>query len=257
MSQKKNSEKKFFFSLLFYPTHCDLDYSGRSNFFFSHGIPCFLMQETPLFPLAVISDAIQIHSPDLHPKEKQKRPPRPRLKKEPRNTPQRFRTKQFIRERKIHHDLPIWLLDCAVQFDSNNPLYFQQIVQPALEKRRSEYGWPNYQKFKKRIAALKSFILNHFTDFILHPQIYEKIHFFEQLIPTGTTTTLTTTKTSNLTEQETTFLFEIKQRLTPQKLSQFQRYTQRNMHRYVHNRVALDFIQWNLFKDSYKNIVLQ
>ena len=146
----------------------------------------------------------------------------------------------------------MWLMDLALQFDPNDPTFYDLQIKPQMEKRRIVYGWPNCNNFRRRIQSLKVFLLNQFPTQILHDQVQQKITLFESQA-----------QANLLSPQESTLLSEIKSQLSqPKTLSQFQSYVKKQVQKNNHpeysptNRLAHDFVQWNLFKDSYNNIAL-
>lgn len=168
----------------------------------------------------------------------------------PYNTPLRQRTKQLLLQEKKNRTLPLWLMDLAIQFDPNDPTFYDLKIKPQIEKRRIAYGWSDCQKFRRRIQSLKVWVLEQFSAQILHDQVHQQILIYESQL-----------ESNLLTSQESTLLSEIKSRLfQPKILLQFQSYVKKQVQKNSHpeysptNRLAQDFVQWNLFKNSYNNI---
>ncbi len=92
----------------------------------------------------------------------------------------RKKTKESLHRWTKNSSLPMWMTDLAIDFNPDQPTYFDQVVRPELEKRRISYGWNDLAKFKPQVDSLKRFILLNFPN-VVSPQVTELVEGFESI----------------------------------------------------------------------------
>ena len=151
----------------------------------------------------------------------------------------RKKTKDSIHRWTKNSSLPMWMTDLAIDFNPDEPNYFDQVIRPELENRRVIYGWSDLAKFKPQVDSLKRFILLNFPN-VVSPQVNDLVKGFESV--------------EDLTNKEKSFLEQIKHAMEkPKVLLQLQRHAKKNPN---NNRIKNAIASCDVVKPSYTNIKL-
>lgn len=96
----------------------------------------------------------------------------------------RKRTQEKLRTKWVKNSsLPMWLADLAVDFNPEDPLWFQTYVLPELKRRQILNQFPEgdqgLTRFQPQLDSLKRFILNNWPAQIVSKEFTDKV---EELI---------------------------------------------------------------------------
>lgn len=151
-------------------------------------------------------------------------------------TERRKKTKESLHRWTKNTSLTMWMSDLAIEFNPDQPNYFDEVVRPELEKRRISYCWNDIARFKPQVDSLKRFILLNFPG-VVSTQVTDLVSTFEA--------------DQELNEKEKLYLEQIKRALDkPKQLLQLQRLAKRS----PNNRVKKALVSCDVLKPSYTNI---
>jgi len=161
---------------------------------------------------------------------------------EPYKSAKRQKTKSKLESKLIANPgLPMWLADIAVDFNPDDPCFYEKILKPELEKRCDAYGWSDLRRFQNQIRALKRFLLAHYPA-VISSEVTDISHMDSVL---------------DLNSDEQAFLSKLKTCLShPKELLKLQAVATNRKTPFA-NRVAERLAQCQLYKESFTSIVIQ